>query len=79
MPRKTKTLNARDVQELASAIERGETVWVNGHEAHLRTRWVKCGKPRCAACPHGPYLYLVFREGRGRRAAVKERYVGRLP
>jgi hypothetical protein len=48
---------------------------VNGHAAHVRVRWVRCKAKRCAKCPHGPYLYHVWREG-GR---TRERYVGRDP
>jgi hypothetical protein len=37
---------------------------------------VRCGKPTCKRCPHGPYWYGYFREG-GRLRSV---YIGkRLP
>ena len=39
----------------------------------VRVKWVKCGKANCAKCPHGPYLYRVWREG----AKVKTEYVGK--
>lgn len=40
----------------------------------LRRRLVRCGKPQCRSCPHGPYWYAYWREG-GRR---RSRYVGKL-
>ena len=40
----------------------------------LRQREVKCGKPGCTSCPHGPYWYAYWTEG-GRR---RSRYIGRL-
>lgn len=46
--------------------------WVNGAAAHYRVRKVRCGK-NCPRCPHGPYKYLVWRDG----AKVRERYVGK--
>ncbi|HVE92709.1 MAG TPA: hypothetical protein VNE62_10510 [Actinomycetota bacterium] len=38
-----------------------------------RQETVRCGKPTCTRCPHGPYWYAYWREG-GR---VRSRYVGR--
>jgi hypothetical protein len=38
-----------------------------------RLEGVKCGKPGCTRCPHGPYWYAYWREG-GR---VRSRYIGR--
>ncbi len=37
-----------------------------------RLESVKCGKPGCTKCPHGPYWYAYYREG-GR---TRSRYVG---
>ena len=38
------------------------------HQEHVR-----CGKPTCTTCPHGPYWYATWREdGRTRRT-----YIGR--
>jgi hypothetical protein len=28
---------------------------------------IKCGKPNCTACPHGPYLYVRIRHDGQRR------------
>ena len=39
----------------------------------LVRKWTKCNKPGCTCCPHGPYVYLRWREG-GRN---RERYIGK--
>jgi hypothetical protein len=46
---------------------------VGSHAAHLRQKFVRCGKPGCTKCPHGPYTYLSYRVG----STVKTQYVGR--
>jgi hypothetical protein len=33
---------------------------------------VKCGKPQCRSCPHGPYWYAYYREGK----RLRSRYIG---
>ena len=38
-----------------------------------RLESVKCGKPGCNSCPHGPYWYAYYREGN----RLKSRYIGR--
>jgi len=38
----------------------------------LRNEWVKCGK-QCSGCPHGPYWYAYWREGK----KVRKRYIGK--
>lgn len=38
-----------------------------------RLESVKCGKPGCGSCPHGPYWYAYYRDG-GR---LRSRYIGR--
>lgn len=35
--------------------------------------YVRCGKPGCRRCPHGPYWYAYRREG----GKVRKRYVGK--
>jgi hypothetical protein len=40
----------------------------------LRQRDVRCGKPGCVSCPHGPYWYAYWTED-GRR---RSRYIGKL-
>jgi hypothetical protein len=34
---------------------------------------VRCGKPSCKSCPHGPYWYAYYREG----SKLRSRYIGR--
>jgi hypothetical protein len=48
-------------------------MFVGTHAAHLREKYVRCGKPGCTKCPHGPYTYLSYREGK----TVKTQYLGR--
>ena len=38
-----------------------------------RRESVRCGKPNCKSCPHGPYWYAYYREG----DKLRSRYVGR--
>jgi hypothetical protein len=38
-----------------------------------RLEMVKCGKPGCRSCPHGPYWYAYFREGK----RLRSRYLGK--
>ncbi len=42
-------------------------------EVTYRLETVKCGKPNCRSCPHGPYWYAYYREG----TKLKSRYIGR--
>ena len=42
-------------------------------EVTYRLESVKCGKPNCKSCPHGPYWYAYYREGN----RLKSRYIGR--
>ena len=42
-------------------------------EVSYRLESVRCGKPNCKACPHGPYWYAYFREGK----RLRSRYIGR--
>jgi hypothetical protein len=37
-----------------------------------RLESVKCGKPGCTKCPHGPYWYAYWRED----GKVRSRYIG---
>lgn len=43
-------------------------------DVHLRQQEVRCGKPGCTRCPHGPYWYAYWTEDGKRRS----RYVGKL-
>ena len=38
-----------------------------------RLESVRCGKPGCTTCPHGPYWYAYYREG----GKLKSRYIGK--
>ncbi len=38
-----------------------------------RLESVRCGKAGCASCPHGPYWYAYYREGK----KLRSRYIGR--
>jgi hypothetical protein len=38
-----------------------------------RLETVRCGKPGCRSCPHGPYWYAYYREG----SRLRSRYIGR--
>ena len=38
-----------------------------------RCEWVRCCKPSCGSCPHGPYWYGYYREGK----RVRKHYYGR--
>ena len=44
-----------------------------GPTVSFRQQRVRCGKPTCGRCPHGPYWYAVWREG----AKVRTRYIGK--
>jgi hypothetical protein len=40
---------------------------------------VKCGKPGCKTCPHGPYWYAYWWvTGRSYRGRTKSMYVGKV-
>lgn len=44
-----------------------------GGPVSYRLERVRCGKPGCKSCPHGPYWYAYYRDG-GR---LRSRYIGR--
>jgi hypothetical protein len=37
-------------------------------------RYVKCGKEGCRKCPHGPYYYLVWKDG----GKTRWKYLGKV-
>ena len=37
-------------------------------------KFVKCGREGCRKCPHGPYYYLVYKEG----GKVIWKYIGKV-
>jgi hypothetical protein len=39
-----------------------------------RAEWVKCGKKGCKKCPHGPYWYGYWREGK----KLHKKYYGKV-
>jgi hypothetical protein len=39
----------------------------------FRQEHVRCGKPGCKTCPHGPYWYAYWRE----QGRLRSRYIGR--
>jgi hypothetical protein len=43
-------------------------------DVKLRKHDVRCGKPTCGKCPHGPYWYAYWWEDGKRRS----RYLGKL-
>lgn len=45
----------------------------DGDGVTYRLERVRCGKPGCKSCPHGPYWYAYYRDG-GR---LRSRYIGR--
>lgn len=64
----------RAVQERRStAPQRPVTVEQQFGSLTFRYETVRCGKPNCTRCPHGPYWYVYWKEG-GR---TRSRYVGR--
>jgi hypothetical protein len=44
-----------------------------GDKVTYRLESVRCGKPNCRSCPHGPYWYAYYREG----DRLRSRYIGR--
>ncbi len=38
-----------------------------------RQEFVRCGRANCKSCPHGPYWYAYYREGK----RLRSRYIGR--
>ncbi|MGH8947108.1 MAG: hypothetical protein ACRDVL_13300 [Acidimicrobiia bacterium] len=67
----------RRLQILARAhLERsGVSPELSEPRVSMRSQMVRCGKPQCTTCPHGPYWYAYWTENGKRRS----RYVGRLP
>ncbi len=56
-------------------LERSGVIAVGDEpKVRLRRQMVRCGKPACTKCPHGPYWYAYWTEG-GRR---RSRYLGKL-
>lgn len=47
---------------------------LDGPRVTYRRQAVRCGKPTCTRCPHGPYWYATWREG----DKVRTRYIGKV-
>lgn len=58
---------------MAIGDEVGATAEAGDPEVTYRLESVKCGKPSCRSCPHGPYWYAYFRDG----DKLRSRYIGR--
>lgn len=75
-----RSLDEHDLRRLV-ILARGRLVAMDGvrfddgggPRVTFRQQSVRCGKPTCTRCPHGPYWYACWREG-GR---VRTRYVGK--
>jgi hypothetical protein len=79
--RLTKSVRALDEHELRRLLilaqgllrERGGPEFADvTRTVTYRLEPVKCGKPTCTRCPHGPYWYAYWREN-GR---LRSRYLG---
>jgi len=51
--------------DVAEAVQAAGTVT-------YRLEKVRCGKPGCKSCPHGPYWYAYYREG----SRLRSHYIG---
>ena len=51
-----------------------ESVTIQGHRGRVIEKMIRCGRKGCTKCPHGPYKYLVIREGN----KVKTKYLGKV-
>lgn len=57
----------------ARGDDAADTGDIDGDRVSYRLETVNCGKPGCKSCPHGPYWYAYFREGK----RLRSRYIGR--
>jgi hypothetical protein len=63
----------RAVQERRAGSKSGVQAEQSFGSLTFRYETVRCGKPNCTRCPHGPYWYAYWKEN-GR---TRSRYVGR--
>ncbi len=44
----------------------------------IREEFIKCGKPSCNNCPHGPYYYAYWKDKSkyGNISKLKKKYIG---
>lgn len=54
-------------------LERALTL--KSHRGSIVMEKVRCGKPGCTKCPHGPYAYLHYYDPRSGK--VKRKYLGK--
>jgi hypothetical protein len=84
-----RSLDGHDLRRRAIFV-RGLLLSREGHDPHrtsasvpavpgrvtYRQEEVRCGRPTCTRCPHGPYWYAYWRE----EGRLRSRYIGkRLP
>ena len=81
LTRRVRRLDEYELRRLMILV-RGLLVHADGHpeadqdlpvDVTYRQRHVRCGKPSCKGCPHGPYWYATWQEGGRTRTS----YVGR--
>lgn len=46
---------------------------MKAHKWTYRCEYVKCGKPTCKSCPHGPYWYRYIHE----KGSMRKKYFGK--
>ena len=78
-----RTLDPHDLRRVAIFVggllaaageDPASTKWVTkGDAVTYRQESVRCGKPGCTKCPHGPYWYAYYRE----EGRLKSRYIGK--
>lgn len=71
--RETEDRLHRVVQERTAAMKGAVHAVQSFGSLTFRYETVRCGKPNCTRCPHGPYWYAYWKEN-GR---TRSRYVGR--
>ena len=62
--------NSPSMMERAKEIVREQGLDTN--KVSTRVEWVKCGK-NCKRCPHGPYLYVYWKQG----GKTRSKYIGK--
>ncbi|WP_435180446.1 DNA-methyltransferase [Halorussus sp. AFM4] len=61
-------------EEIEPSVEDEESIEgvMRTHSGTIVAKKVPCGKENCSSCPHGPYKYRVYRDGKD----VKTEYLG---
>jgi hypothetical protein len=79
-PRTRRSTKGKPVQEVALEPARSkrarpiEDVVDYPPHAKIQEKWIRCGKPDCYSCPHGPYLQAMWWGDDGK---VKTKYLGK--